>query len=350
MNGSQQNNRTITSVFPHLFSAAEKISFTIVYLILFLVAILGNSFVIHVARKMLAAGRGPFNILVISMAASDILYGVAVAIDNIKYLYVQKVWFPGGFGTFLCKFSYFSFVFAIGSSIFALTAMTIDRYLAIVPRVKKPLTRRSVIKVLVAIFGIMFVLLLIISFTRTTVSTSINNVTRTYCMEFYSKDEAVADKLKKAEHVSCFVLFYVFPVITMSVLYFFIIRFLWLRKIPGNRTEQNETQRRKQLKRVTLMLVTMATTFAITWLPIHVLHYYTAFDNEWRLPPFLPLLFSLSGHSNCATNPCFYVVFNKEYRDELKRLWSRKQTANVSNENVVLGGNNHALELQEIHN
>ena len=343
MNESQYDNRTTTSVFPDLFSKAEKVSFTIAYLILFLVAILGNSFVIHVARKMLAAGRGPFNILVISMAASDILYGVAVAIDNIKYLYVQKVWFPGGFGTFLCKFSYFSLVFAIGSSIFALTAMTIDRYLAIVPRVKKPLTRRRVIKVIVAIFGIVFVYALIISFKKMTLSSA----SRTYCISFYSKDEVVTNKLKKAEHISYFVSIYLFPVTTMSVLYLSIIRFLWLRKIPGNRTEQNEIQRRKQLKRVTLTLVTMAATFAITWFPMHVLHYYRAFDNEWRLPPFLIVLLLWFHHSNCATNPCFYLVFIKEYRDELKRLWPRKLQTNVSHENVVTGNDNLALHLRK---
>ena len=237
---------------------------------------------------MSAAGRGPFKILAIGMAASHILCGVAVAIDNIKYLYVQNVSFPGGFGIFLCKLSYFCVPFAIGSSIFILMAIhrihngaqnhqvepspgglkTSDRDWTVMNvlkaliqnckmanalqilhllfslkmtsrsclerrklakhkrrspsslnlvvlgaimntvcvdispsclAIKKPLTSRGVTKVLVASFGIVLLYSVIISFKIKTKSAHVSNEFRTYmyCIRFYSKEEVIADKLRK---------------------------------------------------------------------------------------------------------------------------------------------------------
>ena len=128
-------------------------------------------------------------------------------------------------------------------------------------------------------------------------------------------------KLFKAYSNLTFIFLYVLPVIVMSVLYFCIIRFLWLRKIPGNRTNQNETQRRKHLRKVTWMLVTMATTFGVTWLPLHVYYNYLECDNIVKAPSVLQSLLMWFSHTNCATNPCFYLIFIKEYRRKAQKYW-----------------------------
>ena len=299
----------------------EKISFSVAFLIILLVAVTGNSFVIHVARKLLSAGRGPFNILVITMAASDILYALTVVPNQVHFVLKGPLWIPGDFGIFLCKFVQFSVVFAISSSILTLTAMTVDRYLAIVPDIKTPLTRKSVLKVIFAILVFSFGWSSIALYKMNTVSHVYSEEKLNFCSQVYSEDKHVDKKLHKAEYTLSFIFYYVFPVVVMSVLYFFIIRFLWLRKIPGNRINQNETQRRKQLRKVTCMLVTMATSFAITLFPVHVTHYYWAYDNVSKLPSFLQHLLLWSAHTNCATNPCFYLIFIKEYQDELRRFY-----------------------------
>ena len=319
MNGSSSNNQTEEYVVP--YSVEMKIGYSMAYLAILLVAVSGNSFVIHVARKLLSAGRGPFNILVINMAASDILYAFTVVSLNLKYLYNGNLWFPGEFGAFLCKFSGFALVFSISYSILSLIAMTVDRYLAIVPDVKKPLTRKTVLKVIFAVLVSSFGWSSFNFFKLDTASDVYPEEKLTFCYFVYSGDKYVDEKLLKVEYTLSFIFLYVFPVAVMSVLYFFIIRFLWLREIPGNRTNQNEAKRRKHFKKVTCMLVIMATTFTVTWFPAHFVHYYWAYDNICRLPSFLPSFLFWSAHTNCATNPCFYVIFNKEYRDELRRLF-----------------------------
>ena len=80
------------------------------------------------------------------MAASDILYATTVVSNTLRKQYIGELWFSGKFGTLLCKFSGFAQRFFVSSSILNLTAMTVDRYLAIVPEVKKPLTRKNVLK------------------------------------------------------------------------------------------------------------------------------------------------------------------------------------------------------------
>ena len=117
----------------------------------------------------------------------------------------------------------------------------------------------------------------------------------------------------------------------MSVLYFFIIRFLWLRKIPGNRTNRNVNQRKKHLRKFTCMLIAMATSFVLTWFPAHFVHYYWAYEKESRLPSYLPGLFFWFAHTNCVTNPCFYLIFIKEYRDKLRRILCICKSTRVEN-------------------
>ena len=217
MNGSSSNNQTEEYVVP--YSVEMKIGYSMAYLAILLVAVSGNSFVIHVARKLLSAGRGPFNILVINMAASDILYAFTVVSLNLKYLYNGNLWFPGEFGAFLCKFSGFALVFSISYSILSLIAMTVDRYLAIVPDVKKPLTRKTVLKVIFAVLVSSFGWSSFNFFKLDTASDVYPEEKLTFCYFVYSGDKYVDEKLLKVEYTLSFIFLYVFPVAVMSVLY-----------------------------------------------------------------------------------------------------------------------------------
>ena len=101
MNGANSNNET------RWYLVAKKIVFSISYLAILLVAVIGNSFVIHVARKLLSVGRGPFNIFVINMAASDILYALTVISTILRYQYIGDLWFSGILGTFFLQIFWF---------------------------------------------------------------------------------------------------------------------------------------------------------------------------------------------------------------------------------------------------
>ena len=133
--------------------------------------------------------------------------------------------------------------FFVSFSILTLTTMTIDRYLAIVPVVKRPLNRQNVLKVVFGILFFSFGYSSINLFRVNAVSHVYSEGKLTFCYAVYSGEKDVDDKLRKAECTLTFIFLYVFPIVAMSVMYFFIIRFLWLRKIPGNRTSQNENQR-----------------------------------------------------------------------------------------------------------
>ena len=316
MNGANSNNET------RWYLVEKKIVFSISYLAILLVELIGNSFVIHVARKLLSVGRGPFNILVINMAASDILYALTAISTTLRYKYIGDLWFSGILGTFFCKFSGFAQMSFFSSSILTLTAMTVDRYLAIVPDVKKPLTRKNVLKATFVILFFSFGWCSFQFFKWNTVSQVKSKGQLTFCRYKGSGNSDVDKKLFKAYSNLTFIFLYVLPVIVMTVLYFCIIWFLWLRKIPGNRTNQNNTQRRKHLRKVTWMLVTMATTFVVTWLPLHVYYNYLEYDNIVNVPSVLQSLLMWFSHTNCATNPCFYFIFIKEYREKLRSIGS----------------------------
>ena len=179
------------------------------YLAILLVAVTGNSFVIHVARKLLSAGRGPFNILVINIAASDILYAMTVVPEYLTDVYTA-VWFSREFGTSLCTFSHFALKFFVSSSILTPTTMTIDRYLAIVPVVKRPLNRQNVLKVVFGILFFFFGYSSINLFRVNAVSHVYSEGKLTFCYAVYSGEKDVDDKLRKAECTLTFIFLYMF--------------------------------------------------------------------------------------------------------------------------------------------
>ena len=167
------------------------------------------------------------------MAVTDILYAFMVTPLEITFQHVPCLWFSGWFGNILCKLSHFFFYLAISSSILTLTAMTVDRYLAVVPLAKNQLARKRTVKTIVALWGICIVYALIRSLKKTTVHRYYHNGFLTLCTSVYSSATHTNVMLRKADYISTFVLLYVFPIVTMSIMHFFAVRYLWLEKSLG---------------------------------------------------------------------------------------------------------------------
>ncbi|XP_078359191.1 tachykinin-like peptides receptor 99D [Oculina patagonica] len=276
-----------------------------------------------------------FNMLIVNMAASDILDVMTAIPLSLAYLYHSVKWFSGGFGVFLCKFLPFLALLSIGTSVLTLTVMTFDRYLAIMRTMRRA---RSSKRTAVAIASTWIISSLI--FATELYKFKLFNVSgQVICAPRWVEDLQESHKVTKYEMIVRFVLLYLIPLLTMAVLYSRIVLHLWKRKAPGEHIDKTDQRIERQNRKVIIMLITVVTIFAICWLPAHVNHFLVTFNFDVFscLPTSLILTLYFVTHTNTAINPCLYLIFNESFRGAFKRqLRIRQRFSGRSNGSVTV--------------
>lgn len=101
----------------------------IVFFLIFALGVLGNSLVITVlARSKPGKRRSTTNIFILNLSIADLAY-LLFCIPFQSTVYVLPTWV---LGAFICKFIHYFFTVSMLVSIFTLSAMSVDRYVAIV--------------------------------------------------------------------------------------------------------------------------------------------------------------------------------------------------------------------------
>ena len=305
-----------------------KIGLTVAYVIIFVVGLFGNAMVIFLVNKYPEL-KTTFNMLIVNMAASDILDVITAIPLSIAYLYESVKWFSGGFGAFLCKTLPFLAFVSIGTSVLTLTVMTFDRYRAIVHTMRRPLTPRLTA---VAI-GSTWVISGLVFASELYKYKLFNAAGQVMCASRWVDDLQESHKITTYELIIRFILLYLIPLLTMAVLYTRIVLHLCKRKAPGEHIDKTHQRIEKQNRKVIVMLVTIVTIFAICWLPAHVNHFLVTFNfNVYScLPTSLVLTLYFVTHGNTAINPCLYLIFNENFRGAFKhQLRMRHRIRGVS--------------------
>ena len=288
---------------------------TIAYFIVFVVAMLGNAFVIFVVYRHPKL-KTTFNMFIVNMAAADILDAVTAVPYSIAYLHQGGKWFPGRFALFLCKLVPYLAFLSIGASVLTLTVISFDRYLAIIYTLRRPLSPRLTVVAIVstwiissAVFG-----------TELYKFQLYDTPAGIICAPRWVPDLVESHKITLYEMVVRFFLLYAIPLLAMAFLYSRIILHLWKRKAPGEHIDKNHKRVQRQKRKVITMLLTIVTIFAICWLPAHINHFILTFDYDtYRcLPASVVLTFYFLTHANSAINPCLYLIFNESFREGFK--------------------------------
>lgn len=128
-------------------SGPEGVIVPVVFGLIFVVGMLGNSVVMVVTGKVSYGGRdgggggrrsaSPTNIFILNLSVADLLF-LLFCVPFHATIYSLPEWV---FGAFLCRFGhYFSTVSMLVSS-FTLVAMSVDRYIAVVLSGRSPCAR-----------------------------------------------------------------------------------------------------------------------------------------------------------------------------------------------------------------
>ena len=112
----------------------------VAYVTLLFAACVENATVIHLVRTYKDLRQSTFNLLIINMAVADLIDVCFATTVSVWFVFVGRQWIPGLVGKISCKLVYYIFVMSIGLSISTLVIMSVDRYMAIVHAMKKPMS------------------------------------------------------------------------------------------------------------------------------------------------------------------------------------------------------------------
>ncbi|XP_018408494.1 PREDICTED: galanin receptor type 1 [Nanorana parkeri] len=307
---AQDPNVTVEqpSVKPLLGIGIDDIITLVVFCIIFALGVLGNSLVITVlARNKPGKPRSTTNIFILNLSIADLAY-LLFCIPFQSTVYVLPTWV---LGAFICKFIHYFLTVSMLVSIFTLSAMSVDRYVAIVHS-----RRSSAIRVSRhALLGVILIWILSIAMASPVAYNQRlihrgNN--QTFCWEYWPNL-----KQKRIYVVCSFVFGYLLPLLLISFCYAKILNHL--HKKLRNMSKKSEASKKKTAQTVLVVVV----VFGISWLPHHVIYMWVEFGN-------FPLtqasyVFRITAHclaySNSSVNPIIYAFLSENFRKAYKQVF-----------------------------
>ena len=309
MNGS--------SCYSPLNSTAAKIGKTSAYCLIFVVSLVGNSFIGIVVYKTQTL-RKPINYFIINMAMSDLIYPISWIQREITESFSDSWLVGGSLGQALCKLLISLVSISVIVSIQSLLLITVDRFVAVVFPLRSPLISSKICPFFILATWIVAIAVMspyLIAHKLVEYSGKLA------CERRWNKSSSFANYF-----LGLYVVFLYIPTVLLVILYSIIVIKLKTQKIPGEQSDNAEQQRAKRNRNVQKMAIAIVIGFVLCWLPWSIIHLLILFARESdRTLPCGFYLYNDIGYivtfSSCAINPCICFTLSGNYRQGLKRLF-----------------------------
>ncbi|KAK0154088.1 Neuromedin-K receptor [Merluccius polli] len=273
-------------------------------------AVPGNAVVIWVVlahRRM----RTVTNYFLLNLAVADAAAAAFNAPVNLVYA-ARGDWY---FGAAYCRFHNFLPVAAVFASIYSMTAIAMDRYMAIIHPLKPRLSSAATKVMIVCIWGLAVVLAFPICFFSAVHALP----RRTLCYIAWPRKQDDAFMY----HIIVTVLVYVLPLVVMGIAYTIVGVTLWGGEIPGDSSNHYHGQLKAKRKVVKMMIIVVV-TFALCWLPYHVYFIVTGLSKaltKWKYIQQVYLSVMWLAMSSTMYNPIIYCCLNSRFRAGFKHVF-----------------------------
>ncbi|XP_070767609.1 opioid receptor, delta 1b [Enoplosus armatus] len=296
---SNETNRAATRDTTSLIIA---VCITALYSLICVVGLLGNLLVMYgVVRytKMKTAT----NIYIFNLALADALATSTLPFQSAKYL--MSTW---PFGEPLCKVVIAIDYYNMFTSIFTLTMMSVDRYIAVCHPVKaldfRTPAKAKLINVCIWILSsAVGVPVMIMAVTKVT------DKGNTGCMLRFPKPEWYWDTVMK---ICVFIFAFVVPVLVITICYgLMILRLKSVRLLSGSKEKD------RNLRRITRMVLVVVAAFIICWTPIHIfiiVKTMVVIDHKNLLVMASWHLCIALGYTNSSLNPVLYAFLDENFK------------------------------------
>ncbi|KAF1388659.1 hypothetical protein PFLUV_G00064940 [Perca fluviatilis] len=322
----------------------------VLYMLIFILGLSGNGVVIFTVWRSKSKRRAA-DVYIGNLAIADLTFVITLPLWAV-YTALGYHW---PFGVALCKISSYVVLVNMYASVFCLTCLSFDRYLAIVHSLSSSRlrSRGTMLASLGAIWFLSGLLAVPTLLFRTTVNDQNNN--RTTC----AMDFSLVTMNQRHEYLwiaglslSSSALGFLLPFLAMTIFYCFIgctvtRHFNNLRK---------EDQKKKRLLKI---ITTLVVVFAICWTPFHVLKSMDALSYLNLAPNFCGFLrFLLLAHPyatclayvNSCLNPFLYAFFDLRFRSQCLCLLNLKKAMHgqMSSMSSTLSAQTQKSEIQSL--
>ncbi|XP_029958627.1 opioid receptor, delta 1b [Salarias fasciatus] len=277
------------------------VSITALYCLVCVVGLLGNVLVMYgVVRytKMKTAT----NIYIFNLALADALATSTLPFQSAKYL--MSTW---PFGELLCKVIIAIDYYNMFTSIFTLTMMSVDRYVAVCHPVKaldfRTPAKAKLINVCIWILAsAVGVPVMVMAITE-------EKDGRTICKLKFPEPDLYWDTVTK---VCVFIFAFVVPVLVITVCYgLMILRLKSVRLLSGSKEKD------RNLRRITRMVLVVVAAFIVCWTPIHlfiIVRTVVSVDDKSLLVTASWHLCIALGYANSSLNPVLYAFLDENFK------------------------------------
>ncbi|XP_034554598.1 neuromedin-U receptor 2 [Notolabrus celidotus] len=298
---------------------------TIVYLLIFLVGLSGNLLTCAVIAKHKKM-RNPTNLYLVSLAMSDLLvllFGMPLEIYDLWQNY------PFPFGEGGCLFKTFLFETVCFASILNVTALSVERYIAVVHPLKtRYLSTNQHAKRVITIVWLVSMICAI-------PNTSLHGV---FYIPENIEESAICTVLKPLWIYNMLmqittVCFFFAPMMVISVLYLVMgLHLCRERRQPsrnfGNncgsftRKKSSVMGRRRQVNK---MLTIVVAVFGICWAPFHIERLLWSSISQWtdlmhNIYQYVHILSGVFFYLSSAVNPIIYSLLSTRFRECFREL------------------------------
>ncbi|XP_059212311.1 neuromedin-B receptor [Centropristis striata] len=303
---------------------AVRCVMTSVYILIITVGLLGNITLVKIFITNSAMRSVP-NIFISSLAAGDLLLLLTcVPVDAFRYFSEDWV-----FGPAACKLIPVIQLTSVGVSVFTLTALSADRYKAIVNPMDIQTSSAVFWTCLKAVS--IWLLSVLLAVPEAVFSQLVHmpghrdhsNVTFVNCVPYPLSNQMHP----KIHSVMIFLVYFLVPLTIISVYYYHIARTLIksAHDMPGEVSEHTKRQMetRKRLAKIVLVFVGL---FALCWFPNHVLYMYRSFHYHQMDLSLAHLVITLlarvlSFSSSCVNPFALYLLsesFRRHFNSQLR--------------------------------
>ncbi|XP_043774415.1 substance-P receptor [Cervus elaphus] len=275
------------------------------YSVIVVTSVVGNVVVMWIilAHKRM---RTVTNYFLVNLAFAEASMAAFNTVVNFTYA-VHNEWY---YGLFYCKFHNFFPIAAVFASIYSMTAVAFDRYMAII----HPLQPRLSATATKVVICVIWILALLLAFPQGYYSTTETMPNRVVCMiEWPEHPNKIYEKVY---HICVTVLIYFLPLLVIGYAYTVVGITLWASEIPGDSSDRYHEQVSAKRKVVKMMIVVVC-TFAICWLPFHIFFLLPYINPDLYLEKFIQqvyLAIMWLAMSSTMYNPIIYCCLNDRFR------------------------------------
>ncbi|XP_017565896.1 mu-type opioid receptor [Pygocentrus nattereri] len=281
---------------------------TAVYSIVCVVGLVGNVLVMYVIIRYTKM-KTATNIYIFNLALADALATSTLPFQSVNYL--MGTW---PFGDMLCKIVMSIDYYNMFTSIFTLTTMSVDRYIAVCHPVKaldfRTPRNAKIVNVCNWILSSAIGLPVMVMASTT--------VTR---LDYHSSSSGIIDCTLVFPHPSwywenllkicVFIFAFIMPVLIITVCYgLMILRLRSVRMLSGSKEKD------RNLRRITRMVLVVVAVFIVCWTPIHIFVIIKALVTiPNSLLQTITWHFCIAlGYTNSCLNPVLYAFLDENFK------------------------------------